>query len=92
MLTSDELQELFIDTEVNDHNQRNVFKQEVIRSRKNHFTGEPEAKEKIHFDSPLMFDLNDVLIAAREINTLEIDTGEIYASGPKKGRPKTTQR
>lgn len=91
MLTSDELQELFIDTEVNDHNQRNVFKQEVIRSRKNHFTGEPEAKEKIHFDSPLMFDLNDVLIAAREINTLEIDTGEIYASGPKKGQPKTTQ-
>lgn len=91
MLTSDELQELFIDTEVNDHNQRNVFKQEVIRSRKNHFTGEPEAKEKMHFDSPLMFDLNDVLIAAREINTLEIDTGEIYASGPKKGQPKTTQ-
>lgn len=91
MLTSDELQELFIDTEVNDHNQRNVFKQEVIRSRKNHFTGEPEAKEKIHFDAPLMFDLNDVLIAAREINTLEIDTGEIYASGPKKGQPKTTQ-
>lgn len=91
MLTSDELQELFIDTEVNDHNQRNVFKQEVIRSRKNHFTGEPAAKEKIHFDSPLMFDLNDVLIAAREINTLEIDTGEIYASGPKKGQPKTTQ-
>ena len=82
---------LFIDTEVNDHNQRNVFKQEVIRSRKKHFTGEPEAKEKIHFDSPLMFDLNDVLIAARDINKLEIDTGEVYASGPKKGQPKTTQ-
>lgn len=91
MLTSDELQELFIDTEVNDHNQRNVFKQEVIRSRKKHFAGGPEAKEKIHFDSPLMFDLNDVLIAARDINKLEIDTGEVYASGPKKGQPKTTQ-
>lgn len=91
MLTSDELQELFIDTEVNDHNQRNVFKQEVIQSRKKHFTGGPEAKEKIHFDSPLMFDLNDVLIAARDINKLEINTGEVYASGPKKGQPKTTQ-
>ena len=91
MLTSDELQELFIDTEVNDHNQRNVFKQEVIRSRKNHFTGEPAAKERIHFDSPLMFDLNDVLIATRKINTLEIETGETYASGLKKGQPKTTQ-
>ena len=91
MLTSDELQELFIDTEVNDHNQRNVFKQEVIGSRQNHFTGELEAKNKIHFDSPLMFDLNDVLDEARKINTLEIDTGETYASGPKKGQPKTTQ-
>lgn len=89
MLTSDELQELFIDTEVNDHNQRNVFKQEVIRSRQNHFTGEPEAKDKIHFDSPLMFDLNDVLVESRKINTLEIDTGEVYASGAKKGQPKT---
>ena len=89
MLTSDELQELFIDTEVNDHNQRNVFKQEVIRSRQNHFTGEPEVKDKIHFDSPLMFDLNDVLVESRKINTLEIDTGEVYASGAKKGQPKT---
>lgn len=91
MLTSDELQELFIDTEVNDHNQRNVFKQEVIRSRRNHFTGAPDAKEKIHFDSPLMFDLNDVLTEARKINTLEIDTGEVYSNGPKKGQPKTVQ-
>ena len=89
MLTSDELQELFIDTEVNDHNQRNIFKQEVIRSRQNYFTGESEAKDKIHFDSPLMFDLNDVLVEARKINTLEIDTGEVYASGAKKGQPKT---
>lgn len=89
MLTSDELQELFIDTEVNDHNQRNVFKQEVIRSRQNHFTGAPEAKDKIHFDSPLMFDLNDVLVESRKINTLQIDTGEVYASGTKKGQPKT---
>lgn len=89
MLTSDELQELFIDTEVNDHNQRNVFKQEVIRSRQNHFTGEDETRDKIHFDSPLMFDLNDVLVESKKINTHEIDTGETFASGPKKGQPKT---
>lgn len=91
MLTSDELQELFIDTEVNDHNQRNVFKQEVIKSRKKHFTGDNETKEKIHFDSPLMFDLNDVLNEAKNINTLIEETGEYYATGPKKGLPKTTQ-
>lgn len=91
MLTSDELQELFIDTEVNDHNQRNVFKQEVIKSRKKHFTGDNETKEKIHFDSPLMFDLNDVLNEAKNINTLIEETGEYYTTGPKKGLPKTTQ-
>ena len=32
LLNSDELQELFIDTEANDHNQRNVFKEAVVES------------------------------------------------------------
>ncbi|WP_312159398.1 helicase HerA domain-containing protein [Oscillibacter sp.] len=90
MLNSDELQELFIDTEVNDHNQRNVFKNAVVNSRVSHFEGPDENKERIHFDSPLYFDLNDVLAEAREINQLEIDTGEIYSTGAKKGLPKTT--
>lgn len=91
MLNSDELQELFIDTEANDHNQRNVFKNAVINSRRMHYAGPEENKDRIHFDSPLYFDINDVLNEAREINALEIDTGEVYASGAKKGQPKTTQ-
>lgn len=72
MLSSEELIELFIDTEANDHNQRNTFKKAVIQSRKKHFTGKPVDKEKIHFDSPLMFDLGDILTEVRDTNELII--------------------
>lgn len=73
LLNSDELQELFIDTEANDHNQRNVFKEAVVKSKKDHYTGENAKKEKIHFDSPVMFEIKDVLEHARFKNTTERD-------------------
>jgi Predicted ATPase len=68
LLNSDELQELFIDTEANDYNQRDVFKEAVIASRRSSFTGADEEKDKIHFDSPLLFDLRDVLEFAKAKN------------------------
>ena len=73
LLNSDELQELFIDTEANDHNQRNVFKEAVVKSKKDHFDGEDIRKEKIHYDSPVMFEIQDVLEFARYKNTAERD-------------------
>ncbi|NCB75032.1 MAG: ATP-binding protein [Clostridia bacterium] len=91
LLNSDELQELFIETESNDHNQRNTFKESVINSRILHFKGTAEQKNKIHFDSPLYFDITDVLAYANAKNSETIDTGELYATGEKKGQPKTTQ-
>lgn len=68
LLNSDELQELFIDTEANDHNQRNVFKEAVIESRKRYFEGPDEKKNRIHFDSPLFFEINEVLQFAKDKN------------------------
>ncbi|KGL43403.1 hypothetical protein EP58_08035 [Listeria newyorkensis] len=68
LLNSDELQELFLDTDANDHNQRNIFKETIISSRKKHFDGDSFLKEKIHFDSPLFFELNDILSAAEDKN------------------------
>lgn len=68
LLNSDELQELFIDTEANDHNQRNVFKEAVINSRQKHFKGSSEKRLKVHFDSPLFFDILEVLEKAKEKN------------------------
>lgn len=61
LLNSDELQELFIETEANDHNQRSLFKDAVVESKKNHYKGDATIKERIHFDSPYYFDIDDVL-------------------------------
>ena len=82
--SSEELEELFIDTESNDHNQRNVFKEAVISDRKDKFSGAEADKHKIHYDSPLLFDINEVLKFAISKNEEIIDTGEVYASGVKK--------
>ncbi|MEO9804799.1 MAG: anti-phage-associated helicase HerA [Reichenbachiella sp.] len=61
MLNSEELEELFLDTEANDHNQRNVFKEAIVNNRRLKYTGTNTEKEKIHFDSPFFFDLNEIL-------------------------------
>lgn len=81
LLTSEELEELFIDTEANDHNQRNVFKEAVILDRKSKFSGDPLDKHKVHYDSPLFFDIDEVLNFAKTKNTEMI-------SGAKPGTTK----
>lgn len=91
MLNSEELEEFFLDTEANDHNQRNIFKEAIIADRLAHFTGSAEEREKIHLDSPLLFDIRNVLKYAQTKNSEMIDTGEEYASGAKKGQPKLNQ-
>lgn len=91
LLNSDELQELFIDTEANDHNQRNVFKEAVVNGRKSHFKGTEEEKDKIHFDSLLFFDIDEVLQFAKAKNEEMIDKGEKIKSGDKAGQPKQVQ-
>lgn len=91
LLNSEELQELFLDTDSNDHNQRYIFKDAVVNNRKEQFKGSDDEKSKIHFDSPLFFDIDFVLEYAISKNTEVIDTGEEYVSGAKKGQPKTTQ-
>lgn len=88
LLNSDELQELFIDTEANDHNQRNIFKEAVVKSKKDHFTGDAARKEKIHFDSPLKFEIRDVLQFARDKDTERVPgaTAGKDKAGPLNGQ------
>lgn len=69
MLKSEELEELFLDTEANDHNQRNVFKEGIIASRKRNFKGRDKDKELLHYDSQTKFDLKEVLRFAEDKNT-----------------------
>lgn len=91
LLTSEELEELFLDSDSNDHNQRFVFKESVVSNRKEKATCSEEDKTKIHFDSPLFFDIEEVLKLAQQKNVEVIDTGEVYATGAKKGQAKTVQ-
>jgi hypothetical protein len=81
LLTSEELVELFIDTEANDHNQRNVFKEAVITGRKKYFKGIEIERDKIHFDSSLYFDIHEVLKFANDKN----DEMEQGSRGLKQG-------
>ncbi|WP_085317718.1 ATP-binding protein [Derxia lacustris] len=93
MLNSEELEEFFLDTEANDHNQRNIFKEAIILDRREKFTGSYAEKQKIHLDTPLLFDINKVLEYAKAKNTEMIDTGEVYANSNKEkaGQPRLTQ-
>lgn len=91
MLNSEELEEFFLDTEANDHNQRNIFKRAIIEDRKKKFQGPETEKQRIHLDSPLFFDIQAVLDTAKIKNEEMIDTGETYVSGAKKGQAKLTQ-
>ena len=91
LLTSEELEELFLDSDSNDHNQKFIFRESVVENRKLNAKCSDVDKVKIHFDSPLFFDLNNVLNSAKSKNEEVIDTGEVYASGAKKGLAKTVQ-
>lgn len=61
LLNGEELEELFLDTEANDHNQRNVFRQAITLNKAYHFKGDAHEKDKIHFESPLYFDIPEVI-------------------------------
>lgn len=61
LLKGDELEELFLDTEANDHNQRSVLKEAIVNNRRLKFNGSDEDRKKIHFDSPVVFNLNEIL-------------------------------
>lgn len=92
LLNSEELEEFFLDTEANDHNQKFIFKEAIVTDRKKHYQGLEDDKRKIHYDSPLYFDINYILEYAIEKNTELIDSGDVYAASNKEkaGQPKLT--
>lgn len=61
LLKGEELEEFFLDTEANDHNQRTLLKEAIVYNRRLKFTGSKEDSKKIHFDTPLLFDLKEIL-------------------------------
>ncbi|MFN8284314.1 MAG: anti-phage-associated helicase HerA [Chitinophagales bacterium] len=61
LLKGEELEEFFLDTEANDHNQRTILKEAIVYNRRSKYTGSKADLKKIHFDSPLLFDLKEIL-------------------------------
>lgn len=92
LLNSEELEEFFLDTEANDHNQKFVFKEAIVSNRKTNFQGSDINKKKIHYDSALYFNIDFILEFAKGKNTELVDSGEVYAASNKEkaGQPKLT--
>lgn len=86
LLNSEELEELFLDTEANDHNQRNIFKESIVNGKKENFKGTEEDKEKIHYDSPLFFDIKEVLKFSQDKNVEMVDGAREKKQGPLFGK------
>lgn len=74
MLNSEELEELFLDTEANDHNQRNVFKEAITNNKRYCFKGDSTFKEKINYDTPVPFNFQEVLTYAKNRNNEKKDS------------------
>jgi len=83
LLNSEELQEFFIDTDANDHNQRSTFQEAVTANKQFHFSGDPELKSKIHYDSPLFFDIDEVVryISYRNSEFKQKDSTIVWIDG-----------
>ncbi|MBD5781653.1 ATP-binding protein [Pelagicoccus sp. NFK12] len=71
LLNSEELEELFLDTEAHDHSQRNVLKESIVANKRMHAEG--EMKDRVHFDHPSYFDINEVLTYIRNRNNEKKD-------------------
>jgi len=74
LLNSEELEELFLETEANDHNQRNVFKEAITLNKKTKYTGTPEECEKLHYDSPVFFEILEVIRYSKNRNNEKKDS------------------
>ena len=81
LLNSEELEELFLDTEANDHNQRDVFKEAVVTSKKKMYGGTEEEKKKLHYDSPTIFEIKHVLDLAKEKNEFKHPKNGVAGAG-----------
>lgn len=86
LMNSMELQEFFLDTDGNDHNQRNVFKEGVIMSKQKHFSVPEEMRNKLTLDTPVYFEIEEVLAYAIEKNEEMVPGSRGDKAGPLNGK------
>jgi uncharacterized protein len=87
LMNSAELQDLFIESnEEQSHNQVAVLKKFVTENKQSHFSGDAAAKEKIHYDSPVFFDVGEVLEEIRKKNEEMVPSKTGEKQGPLHGK------
>lgn len=86
LMNSMELQEFFLDTDGNDHNQRNVFKEGVIMSKQKRFSGPEEMQNKLTLDTPVYFEIEEVLAYAIVKNEEMVPGSRGDKAGPLNGK------
>jgi hypothetical protein len=69
LLNSEELEDLFIESsEEQSHNQVAILKKSITENKQKHFIGDAITKGKIHFDSPVLFDILEVMQIIKDKN------------------------
>jgi len=94
LLSYDEMQSIFIDrSEQNAPNQAMALLDAITDLKKTSLKemGREDVLEGFTVDTPVHFDLGELLEILDAKNTEQVETGEEYKSGEKKGQPKTTQ-
>lgn len=87
LLNSEELENLLIESgEDQSHNQVAILKKAVTENKKNHFKGDDAEKDRIHYDSPLFFDIDEVLAAIEAKNTEMVQGSRGDKQGPLFGK------
>ncbi len=92
LLTYDEMQSVFVDRSGdNAPNQALALMDSVIEMKRAAIgaLGKPELLEGFTVDTPVPYRLQSLVESLDAKNDEAIDTGETYASGPRKGQPKT---
>ncbi|EKE21793.1 MAG: hypothetical protein ACD_7C00126G0017 [uncultured bacterium] len=87
LMNSDELSDLFIESnEEQSHNQVAILKKTITENKQKHFTGDVSLKEKIHYDSPVFFDIDEVIKVIQEKNDEMIQGAKVPKQGPLFGK------
>lgn len=87
LLNSEELQDMFIESaEEQSYNQIAVLKRSITDNRKAHFKGEPSLVELIHYDSPVFFDMGEVINTIRAKNEEMVPGARTEKAGPLNGK------
>ena len=96
LLSYEEIESLLLDrSDTNAPNQARALFDTIIKLKKQ-CLDENDSEQKsvlLNFtiDSPLPYNLDKLIEQLDSLDNQQIDTGETYASGPKKGQPKTNQ-